>query len=149
MPNPDADKVSESELSDQQCQDAQLMDKDFGTWHDKKFREGSTAWKKHTEMYCDHGEVLKDHQNHNPVSPPLDYMKAHGVFKAKKTNAYDLCHFYCVSASGDFPTFPNPCEPASCNMLEWLLEVVWAVKHANLLMAFVGDSAMSVCLLRE
>ena len=76
-------------------------------------------------------------------------MKAHGVFKAGKTNAYDLCCFYCVSASREFPTFPAPCEPASSNMLKWLLETVWAVKCTHPLWAFAGDSTIAICLLRE
>ena len=76
-------------------------------------------------------------------------MKACGVFKAKKTNAYDLCHFYHMSASGEFPTFPTPHEPASHDMLKMLLETARVVRHANLLMAFAGDSAIAICLLWE
>ena len=74
-------------------------------------------------------------------------MKACGAFKARKTNAYDLCHFYCVSASGDFPTFPTPGKPASSDKLEQLLEAVWTAKHANLLMVFAGESVTAICLL--
>ena len=116
------EKASKSDLWNQQYQEAQLLDKDFGTWH-KNISEGSTLWKKHTKMHCNGREALKDHQHCNPVSPPLEYMKARGVYKSQKTNAYDLCDFYCVSASGDFPTF------ASCVMLECLLEA-WPLQES-------------------
>ena len=55
-PNPDVDNVSEAELRDQWYQDARLLDKDFGTWHDNKISEGCKGWKKCTKMHCDHGE---------------------------------------------------------------------------------------------
>ena len=124
QPTSDADKISEAELRNQLRQDAQLMDKDFSTWCDAKIREGHNGWKKHTEMCCDHREAHKELLHRDPISPPLEYMKTCGVFKAKKTNAYDLCHFYCVGASGEFPTFPAPHEPTSRNMLKKLLETV-------------------------
>ena len=76
-------------------------------------------------------------------------MKQHGVFKVKKTNKYDLCHFYHVELSGGLPPFPSPCEPATRKMLEELLRVARALGHTNLLMAFARDSAMLVCLLQE
>ena len=40
QPISDMDKVSEVELRNQWCQDAQLLDKDFSTWHDQKIGEG-------------------------------------------------------------------------------------------------------------
>ena len=98
-------------------------------------------------MCCDHGEAFKDHQHHDPVSPPLDYMKARGVFKPTNTNAYDLCHFYDISPSGEFPTFPTLHNPASSDMIKELLEAAWAVKRANLLMVFAGELVTAVCLL--
>ena len=76
-------------------------------------------------------------------------MKQCGVFKAKKTNEYDLCHFYHVELSRDLPPFPSPCEPATCGMLEELLRAAQALGHPNLLMAFARGSAMVVCLLQE
>ena len=76
-------------------------------------------------------------------------MKQCGAFKAKKTNEYDLCHFYCMELSGDLLPFLSPCEPAAHEMLKKLLEAMWALGHRNLLMAFAKDSAMAVCLLQE
>ena len=76
-------------------------------------------------------------------------MKQRRVFKAKKTNKYDLCHFYHMELSRDLPPFPSPCKPATCVMLEELLRVAWALGCPNLLMAFARDSAMAVCLLQE
>ena len=76
-------------------------------------------------------------------------MKQRRVFKAKKTNKYDLCHFYHVELSGDLPPFLSPHEPATCKMLEELLRPAQALGHPNLLMAFTRDSATVVCLLQE
>ena len=76
-------------------------------------------------------------------------MKQGRVFKAKKTNEYDLCHFYRVELSGGLPPFPSPHEPATCKMLEELLRAAHALGCPNLLMAFARDSAMLVCLLQE
>ena len=55
QPVSDVDKVSEGELRNQWCKDAQLLDKDFGAWHDQKISEGCEGWKKYTKMCCDHG----------------------------------------------------------------------------------------------
>ena len=147
-PDPDADKVPESKLREQQCQDARLLDKDFGAWCNKKISKGSAAWKICAKMRCDHGGAFKDHQHSDPVSLPLDYMKSSGVFKATKTNVYDLCCFYRISATGEFPAFPAPRDPTSSNMLRELLEAARAAKCANLLMVFAGEFATAICLLR-
>ena len=76
-------------------------------------------------------------------------MKQCGVFKAKKTNKYDLCRFYCVELSGNLPPFPSPCKPATHIMLEDLLRAAHALGHPNLLMAFTRNSATAVCPLQE
>ena len=76
-------------------------------------------------------------------------MKQHGVFKAKKTNEYDLCRFYHMELSGNLPSFLSPCEPATRGMLEELLRAAQALGHPNLLMAFARDSATTACLLQE
>ena len=83
----DADKASESELREQRCQDAQLMDKEFAAWQDKKITKGTKGWEKHANMCCDQGETLKDQQQCDLTGPPTDYMKSWDVFKASKTNA--------------------------------------------------------------
>ena len=72
-------------------------------------------------------------------------MEQGGVFKAKKTNEYDLCRFYCV----DLPPFPSQCELATHVMLEELLRAGQALGCPNLLMAFAMVSATVVCLLQE
>ena len=100
-------------------------------------------------MRCEHGEPFKGLQNRDPAGPPLDYVKQHGVFKAKKTNKYDLCHFYHTELSEDFPPFPSPHKPATHRMLEELLRAAQALMCPSLLMAFTRDSAMAVCLLQE
>ena len=76
-------------------------------------------------------------------------MKYHGLFKAKKSNKYNLCHFYHIELSGDLPTFPSPCEPATHEMLEDFLLKAQALGHPSLVVAFMWDSAMAVCLLQE
>ena len=147
---PDTDsKVSEAEWKCQQCKDAWHLDKHFGAWCDCMLSEGCAGWKEHDEMHCEHGEPFKELQNQDPTGLSLDYMKQHGIFKAKKSNEYDLCHFYHVELSGGLPPFPSPCKPATCEMLEELFRATWALRHPNLLMAFTRDSAMAVCLLQE
>ena len=47
QPTSDTDKVSKVELRSQQCQDAQLMDQDFGTWHDKMISKGHDRLRVH------------------------------------------------------------------------------------------------------
>ena len=111
--------------------------------------KGRAGWKKCDKMCCEHGEPFKELQNRDPTGPPLDYMKQHGVFKAKKTNRYDFSHFYHVELSGDLPPFPSPCKPATHGMLKEPLRAAWALGHPNLLMAFARDSATVVCFLQE
>ena len=68
------------------------MEKGFGTWHDQKISEGCEGWKKCTKMHCDHRDAHKDLQHRDPIGPPLECMKSHVVFKAKKMNAYAYDH---------------------------------------------------------
>ena len=98
---------------------------------------------------CDHRDPCKELRHPDPAGPPLDYMKYCGVFKAKKSNKYNLCHFYCIELSRDLPTFPSPSEPATCEMLEDFLLKAQALGHPNLIVAFVQDLATAVCLLQE
>ena len=101
--------------------------------------EGRAGWKECDEMCCEHREPNKELQNRDPAGQPLDYMKQCGVFKAKKTNEYDLCHFYHMELSGDILHFPAPHEPATSKMLDELLRAAWAVGYPNRLMAFARD----------
>ena len=100
-------------------------------------------------MTCDHRDPCKELKHLDPASPPLDYMKHCGVFMAKKSNECDFCHFYCIELSRDLPTFPSPCKPTTCKMLEDFLLKAWAPGCPNLVIAFVQDSATVVCLLQE
>ena len=150
QPPPDPDsKVTEAEQKCQQCKDAQHLDKHFGIWHHRMLTEGHAGWKEHDEMHCEHGEPFRELQNQDPAGLPLDYVKQRGVFKAKKTNKYDLCHFYHVELSGGLPPFPSPREPATRKMLEEFLRAAQALGYPNLLMAFARNSATPVCLLQE
>ena len=80
---------------------------EFGTWHDHMISEDHTDWEKCDTMNCNHGDPCKELRYPDLAEPPLDYLKHCGVFKAKKTNEYDLCRFYRVELSGDLPTFPK------------------------------------------
>ena len=111
--------------------------------------EGCTDWKKHDTMTCNHGDPCKELRYPDPAGPPLDYMKHRGVFKAKKTNKYDLSHFYHVELFGDLQTFPSPHEPATHEMLEDFLLKAQALWHLNPVVAFAQDLVMAVCLLQE
>ena len=111
-------KDSEEEWKCQHCKDAQLLDKNFGVWHACMIGEDCACWEKHDAMTCNHMDPCIELRHPDHAGPPLDYMKHHGVFKAKKSNEYHLCHFYCIELSGDLPTFPSPHEPATHKMLE-------------------------------
>ena len=111
--------------------------------------KGHADWEKHDAMTCDHRDPCKELRYPDPAGPPLDYMKHCRVFKAKKSNEYNLCHFYHIELSGDLPTFPSPHEPAICEMLEDFLLKAQALGHPNLVVAFARDLAMAVCLLQE
>ena len=84
-----------------------LLDKHFSAWHAHMISEGHAGLEKHDTMTCNHRDPCKELRNLDPVGPPLDYMKYCGVFKAKKSNEYDLCHFYHIELSRDLPPFPS------------------------------------------
>ena len=88
------DKDTGEEQKGQRCKDAQLLDKNFSEWHDPMISKGRAEWEKRDTMTCDHGDPCKELKYPDPAGPPLDYMKHHRVLKAKKTNEYNLCHFY-------------------------------------------------------
>ena len=118
-PQPDAkDKDPEEEWKCQHHKDGWLLDKNFSMWHTCMIGEGCADWEKCNTMTCGHRDPCKELRHPDPTSPPLDCMKHHGVFKAKKSNEYDLCHFYCIEFSRNLPTFPSPNEPATHEMLE-------------------------------
>ena len=78
----------------QRCKDIQLLKKNFSEWYDQMISKGCADWKKHDTMTYNHGDPCKELKYPDPAHPPLYYMKQCGVFKVKKTNKYDLCHFY-------------------------------------------------------
>ena len=148
LPNAD-NKDSEEEWKCQQCKDAWLLDKNFGMWHARMISEGRAGWEKHDTMTCDYRDPCKELRYPDPIGPPLDYMKHHGVFKAKKSNKYNLCCFYHIDLSRDLPTFPSPRKPATHEMLEDFLLKAQALGHPNLVVAFARNPATAVCLLQE
>ena len=89
----DNNKDSEEEWKCQHHKDTWLLDKNFCAWHARMIGEGCAGWEKHDAMTCNHGDPCKELRHLDPTSPPLDYMKHCRVFKAKKSNEYDLCHF--------------------------------------------------------
>ena len=146
---PDNNKDSEEERRCQCCKDTWLLDKNFGAWHAHMIGEGCTGWEKSDTMTCNHRDPCKELRYPDPTSPPLDYIKYCRLFKAKKSNEYNLCHFCHIALSGDLPTFPTPLKPATYEMLEDFLLKAQALGHHNLIVAFAQDSAMAVCLLQE
>ena len=94
---------------------AHCMDTDFSAWRDKKINKGLKQWYEWDKMICDHADPCKEAKYPDPLGAPLDYMESHDVFKPIKTSEYDLCHFYQVGLTGDFPKFPEPHEPMTSN----------------------------------
>ena len=111
--------------------------------------EGHAEWNKCDTMICDHVDPCKEAKFADPAGPPLDYIKHHRVFKSKKTNKYDLCHFYKVGLFGDLPNFPCPHKPATQELLSKFLLKARVLGCPNLVVAFTGDSATTVCLLQQ
>ena len=106
-------KDSEEEQKIQWHKDAHLMDKNFGKWSDQMISQGHYGWATHDTMTCDHTDPCKEAKFPDPISLSLEYMKACKVFSPKKTNEYDLCHFYQVGLSRDLLVFPSPHRPAT------------------------------------
>ena len=148
LPDLDSKDTVEEWKVQQQHKDAWLLDKNFGEWCDCMISKGHTKWNKCDTMICDHVDPCKEAKFPNPASPPLDYMKHHGVFKSRKTNKYDLCCFYQVGLSKNLPNFPSPCEPPTHELLSKFLLKAKVLGHPNLVVAFTKDSAMAICLLQ-
>ena len=138
-------KDTEEEWKLQQHKDAQLLDRNFSMWHDRMISEGHAEWNKCDTMICDHMDPCKEAKFPDPTSPPLDYMKHCGVFKSKKTNKYDLCHFYLRGPS----KLSLSHKPATCELLSKFLLKARVLGHPNLVVAFTWDSATAICLLQE
>ena len=124
------------------------MDADFCTWRDKKISKGLKQWDEGDKMICDHADPCKEVKHPNPLGAPLDYMESHNIFKPIKTSEYNLCCFYQVGLTGDFPEFPKPHEPTTSNHVCSLLKKAWALSWPNLLVAHSQDAVTPVFLLR-
>ena len=111
----------------------------------KRTARALKQWDKRDKMTCDHVEPGKGVRCPNLLGMPLDYMESHEVFKSLKTSEYDLCHFYKVELSGDFPEFPTHCEPVTNDHMHGFLEKAWEFSQPNLLVAHSQDTVF--CLL--
>ena len=76
-------------------------------------------------------------------------MESCGIFKLMKTSEFDLCHFYQVGESGDFPKFPKPHDPATSDHLHSLLEKAHKKGCPNLVVALSQDAVTAVSLLKK
>ena len=76
-------------------------------------------------------------------------MESCGVFKPMKTSEFDLCRFYQVGESRDFPKVPKPHEPAASNHVCGLLEKARKKGHLNLVVALSQDAVTAVSMLKK
>ena len=125
------------------------MDTDFSVWRDKKISKGLKQWDEQDKMICDCMDPCKEAKYPDPLGTPMYYMESCDVFKPIKTSEYDLCHFYQVGLTGDFPEFPEPCKPMTSNHMCGLLTKAQMLSWPNLLAAHSQDMVTAVCLLRE
>ena len=128
-------KDSEEEWETSCCSFAHHMDADFSTWRDKKISQGLKQWDERNKMTWDHVESGKEAKCPDPLGMLLDYMESQVVFESIKMSEYDLCCFYKVGLSGDFPEFPTPHEPATSDHVCSFLEKAWEFSQPNLLVA--------------
>ena len=124
-------------------------DTNFSMWQDEQISQGLRQWDERDKMSCDHMEPGKEAKCPDPLGAPLDYMESHRVFKKDKMSKYNLCHFYQVGLSGDFPKFPAPCEPSTNDHLHHFLENARECSQPNLLVVHSWDAVTAVCLLKE
>ena len=111
--------------------------------------KGHDEWSMCDTMTCDHMEPCKEVKFPDPIGLSLKYMKYCGVFEPKKTNKYDLSHFYQVGLSRDLPNFLLPCEPATHEWVSKFLLNARSLGWPNLIVAHPWDSVMAICLLQE
>ena len=123
------------------------MDADFSAWRDKKISQGLKQWDEWDKMTCEHVEPSKEAKCADPLGTQLDYLESCGVFKSIKTSKYNLCHFYRVGLSGDFPEFLTPHEPATNDHMHGFLEKALEFSQPNLIVAHSQDAVTVVCLL--
>ena len=120
----------------------------LGMWWDQKIRDGLEQWCKWDAMTCNHANPTKKAKSPDPLDAPIDYMESCGIFKPMKTSEFDLCHFYQVGESGDFPKFPKPHELATSDHVCGLLEKACKKGHPDLVVALSQDAITAVALLK-
>ena len=137
----------DSKDSEEEQKISHHMDADFGTWRDKKISQGLKQWDERDKMTCDDTEPGKEVKCSDPLGALLDYMESHGVFESIEMSDYNMCCFYKVGLSGDFPEFPTPCEPATTDHMHGFLEKSEEFLQPNLLVVHSQDMVTVVCLL--
>ena len=90
---------------------------------------------------------LQEMKYPDPLGAPLDYMGRCDIFKSIKTSKYDLCCFYQVGLTGDFPEFPKSHEPMTIDHVCGLLKKARMLSWPNLIVAHSQDAVTAVCLL--
>ena len=85
----------------------------------------------------------------DPLGAPLGYMESCRVFKPTLTSEYNLCCFYKVGLTGDFPEFPKPCKPETNDHVLCFLKKARALSQPNLIVEHSQDVVTAVCLLQE
>ena len=123
------------------------MDVDFGAWRDMKISEGLKQWDDWDKMTCDHTQLGKEAKYPDPLGTPLDNMESWNIFKPIMMTKYDLCYFYQVGLSGDFPEFPKPHKPATNDHMHGFLEKPQEFSQPNLIVAHSQDMVTAVFLL--
>ena len=149
---PDLDsKDLEEEWKIQWHKDAHLLDGKFGKWRDQMISKGHNEWNMHDTMTCDHADPCKEAKFPDPIGLPLEYMKHCGNFDPKKTNEYDLCHFYKVGLYRDLPDFPLPRKPDTHEWVSKFLLKARSLGQLNLIVTHTHpwDWVTAICLLQE
>ena len=126
-------KDSKEECKTNCCGFVHCSDAEFSAWQaNRSARVSIKQWDERDKMTCDHTKLGKEAKCTDPLGMPLDYMESCRVSKLDKMSDYDLCHFYQVGLSGDFPKFPTPHEPTTDNHLHCVLENAWECSQQKL-----------------
>ena len=94
-------------------------------------------------------DPTKKAKSPDPLGTPTNYMESCHVFKPMKTSEFDLCRFYQVGESRDFPKLPKPHDPATSNHVCGLLEKAHKKGCLNLVVVLSQDAVTAVALLKE
>ena len=126
-----------------------LMDEGFSMWWDQKIKDGLEQWSKWDMMTCDHADPSKKAKSPDPLGTPIEYMESCGIFQPMKTSEFELCHFYQMEESGDFPNFLKHHESATSQDVHSLLEKARKKGCPNLVVALSQDAVTAVALLKK